>query len=179
MINKAKAAVVDLLNNLQCLRLFHVQEYLRGAFSGDSWLIDKTLNQLKTAGYIAIQNGLIMLPGRKPNENILRAADVMITLTKGRFIRVIRGDKLFTLIYAIHSKTGGEAYFGIIMTKLWSEEHICRELQTIDESITIIFVLETMEQQIRIHIKNNHYFALSDEHDNYKFYKTAAAVNLN
>ena len=170
LITKAQAALLKLLGNLECMQLPHAKAYLQQSHSMSDYQADGAIKQLSIKGKIMLTEGFIMLPHRRPNDKLLCAADVMMSLTGGKLHDVWRDNDLFTLIYSIRDDTLNDRFFGIIIVESGTELSIASRVQK-KEGLTMIYVLEDTQQQRQMQISGKHYFALRDAEAGFKFFK--------
>ncbi len=174
-----QSEVISFLESVECIRIEQMTAYLKKKFDAEDSHIQAAYNQLRAKGKIMMKSGYISLPGRQPNSDTLSAIDIMMSVTKNNVASVIIGHKLYKLVFSMIDKEGTEIYFGIVLVKPWTEDRICRQLQSIQDEITVIFVLDNEEQQHLLTMNGKYYFALQDTDGHFKFFKPARSGRQN
>lgn len=176
MLTVQQADIVSLLDDFKYLRYSHVKKYMAAKHNSSDDHLSKMMKQLSFMGKIRVADNYVMLPGRRRNDGIIKAFDVVMDLTEGRAEHFYMGANPFTLMFSVKAGAETPAYnnFGVVIVERYCENSICGHLRSIDRELTVIFILSDMEQQTLIKTDNKHYFAVQDDNGKYKFFK---AVN--
>ncbi len=165
MLTVPQAGILELLGELGCLRRRHIGQFAAARYSSRPEHIARMLAQLATMGKVQADDNFVMLPGRKPDFDVIRAVDVAMALTGGKMDFAAKGGKGFTLVFSTQGRTFGVAMVG-------GMEYIApMRLRADVKLLTIIFVLHSAEQRKHIQALENCYFAIQKENGEYQFFK--------
>jgi len=162
MISKEQQAILSLLNDFRCLRILHIEKYM-GTHRGSTTLqVKAMLNQLRHMGYVMLKGGLVMLPCRPVNTDILTAFDVMFEITADKKANIFSGRAPYTLFFTVDGvKNAG--HYGVSVVKQSMEYDIAhRIVNNRNIKMTLIIVLENEEQKQYFAAVKKAYFAIYD-----------------
>lgn len=173
MITVYQNDILTLLKDFKCLRGSHIKKYMAAKHNSTDEQLTKMLTQLIFLGKIRRDGSFIMLPGRKTNPEVIRAFDVVMDVTHGYVDSIYSASEPFTIMFSVRADAEATSYnkFGVAAAKPCFESSLCERLSSADSTLTVIFVLESIEQQKLLKIENKHYFAIKGENDKYDFYK--------
>ena len=166
MLTVPQAGILELLGELGCLRRRHIGQFAAARYSSRPEHIARMLAQLATMGKVQADDNFVMLPGRKPDFDVIRAVDVAMALTGGKMDFAAKGGKSFTLVFSAQGRT-----FGVAMVGEGMEYIAPMRLRADVKLLTIIFVLHSAEQRKHIQALENCYFAIQKENGEYQFFK--------
>jgi hypothetical protein len=137
--------------------------------------LSKMVRQLSFLGKLRCESEFVMLPGRKMDERIIKAFDVVMELSDGCLGFLSPGASPFTLLFTVQKSNAppSNKVFGVVNVDRYSENIINAQLNAGDRDMTVIFILRDKEQKHLLAAKCNYYFAVQDESGKYKFLKTA------
>jgi len=176
MLTVQQADILALLTDFKYLRYSHIKQYIAAKHNSTDEHISTMLKQLSFLGKVKVSGGYVSLPGRKYNEDVIKAFDVVMDLTSGRVDGVYPGIVPFGLMFTAKPSGGalaGNAY-GTVVVKNGFEKSINARIRSIDRNLTVIFLLSDREQQKMIKAENRSYFSIQDSDGKYRFFKAAA-----
>ena len=162
MISREQAVVMGLLKDFRCLRVEHIEKYLQIYYGSVKTHIKPILNQLRFLGEVMLRDGLVMLPRRPVNPDILTAFDVMLEITSGKKANIFTGSSPYTLLFTVDG-TKDAGFYGVAVVKSGMEYDIARQIiNKRDMEMTLILILETAEQKRYFTAVKKVYFAVCD-----------------
>ena len=165
MLTVPQAGILELLGELGCLRRRHIGQFAAARYSSRPEHIARMLAQLATMGKVQADDNFVMLPGRKPDFDVIRAVDVAMALTGGKMDFAAKGGKGFTLVFSTQGRT-----FGVAMVGEGMEYIVPMRVRADADALTVIFLLRDAEQRKCIRAPGNCYFAVEDN-EGYHFFK--------
>ena len=165
MLTVPQAGVLELLEELECLRRRQVEQYAAARYGSRPKHVGHMLRQLATMGKVQADDNFVMLPGRKPDFDVIRAVDVAMALTGGKMDFAAKGGKGFTLVFSTQGRT-----FGVAMVGEGMEYIVPMRVRADADALTVIFLLRDAEQRKCIRAPGNCYFAVEDN-EGYHFFK--------
>ncbi len=172
MITVQQADILALLSDFRCLRYSHVQRIMSAKHSSTDEQLSKMLRQLAFLGKLRMNSGFIMLPGRKMDERVIKAFDMAMDLSEGRFSFICPGMVPFTLMFSLETSIAPpHKVFGVVHVEKYCERIINAQLSACDREMTVIFILRDKEQRELLKTDCSHYFAIRGENGKYKFLK--------
>jgi len=166
MLKVPQAGILELLGELGCLRKRHIGQFAAAKYGSSTEHVARMLAQLATMGKVQADDDFVMLPGRKPDFDVIRAVDVAMALTGGKMDFAAKGGKSFTLVFSAQGRT-----FGVAMVGEGMEYIAPMRLRADAKLLTVIFVLNSTEQRKYIQAQENCYFAVQKENGEYQFFK--------
>lgn len=167
MLTVPQAGVLELLQELECLRIRHIEQYAAARYGSSTAHVSRMLRQLAMLGRVKVEGELVMLPRRKPDFAVLRAFDVALALTGGQVEFAAKGGRGFTLVFAAQGRT-----FGVAMVGEGMEYIVPMRLQASSRSgLTVIFLLHDADQRRYIQAAEGCYFAVQKDGGGYRFLK--------
>ena len=166
MLTVPQAGILELLGELGCLRKRHIGQFAAAKYGSRPEHVARMLAQLATMGKVQADDDFVMLPGRKPDFDVIRAVDVAMALTGGTMDFAAKGGKSFTLVFSAQGRT-----FGVAMVGEGMEYIAPMRLRADAKLLTVIFVLNSTEQRKYIQAPENCYFAVQKENGEYQFFK--------
>ena len=75
MLTVPQAGILELLGELGCLRKRHIGQFAAAKYGSRPEHVARMLAQLATMGKVQADDDFVMLPGRKPDFDVIRAVD--------------------------------------------------------------------------------------------------------
>ena len=167
MLTVPQAGALELLQELECLRIRHIEQYAAARYGSSPAHVSRMLRQLAVMGKVQTAGELVLLPRRKPDFDVLRAFDAAMVLTGGLVDFAAKGGKDFVLVFASQGRT-----FGVAMVGEGMEYIVPMRLQVSSRSgLTVIFMLHDAEQRRYIQAAEGCYFAVQKDGGGYRFLK--------
>ena len=165
MLTVPQAGVLELLEELECLRRRQVEQYAAARYGSRPKHVGHMLRQLAMLGKVRLDGELVLLEGRKPDFSRIRAVDVALALTGGRIDFAAKGGKGITLVFSAQGRM-----FGVVMVGEGMEYIVPMRVRADADALTVIFLLRDAEQRKCIRAPGNCYFAVEDN-EGYHFFK--------
>ncbi len=165
MLTVPQAGVLELLEELECLRRRQVERYAAARYGSRPEHVAHMLRQLAMLGKVRLDGELVLLEGRKPDFSMIRAFDVALALTGGRIDFAAKGGKGITLVFSAQGRM-----FGVVMVGEGMEYIVPMRVRADADALTVIFLLRDAEQRKCIRAPGNCYFAVEDN-EGYHFFK--------
>jgi hypothetical protein len=165
MLTVPQAGVLELLEELECLRRRQVEQYAAARYGSRPKHVGHMLRQLAMLGKVRLDGELVLLEGRKPDFSMIRAFDVALALTGGRIDFAAKGGKGITLVFSAQGRM-----FGVVMVGEGMEYIVPMRVRADADALTVIFLLRDAEQRKCIRAPGNCYFAVEDN-EGYHFFK--------
>ena len=170
MLTVPQADLLEFIQEFKYIRKKHAEMYIVAKYRSKQDHITHMLRQLAAMGKIMIESDFVMLPGRKRNDKIITALDMVMDLTKGNVEFICKGGKNFILLFSIPSSQCNHI-FGVTIIERGKEYIQTSRLEAAEKELTVVFILRDMEQKKYIQLNGKYYFAIQDEHGKYKFFK--------
>ena len=165
MLTVPQAGVLELLEEMECLRRRQVERYAAARYGSRPEHVAHMLRQLAMLGKVRLDGEIVLLPGRKPDFSVMQAFDVAMALAGGRIDFAAKGGKGFVLVFSAQGRAFGVAMVGAGMEYIMPER-----LRADADALTVIFLLRDAEQRKCIRAPGNCYFAVEDN-EGYHFFK--------
>ena len=124
MLTVPQAGILELLGELGCLRKRHIGQFAAAKYGSRPEHVARMLAQLATMGKVQADDDFVMLPGRKPDFDVIRAVDVAMALTGGKMDFAAKGGKS----WCFRHRGGRLAWRWSV--RAWSTSHRCACGQT-------------------------------------------------
>ena len=165
MLTVPQAGVLELLEELECLRRRQVERYAAARYGSRREHVAHMLRQLAMLGKVRLEGEFVLLPGRKPDFGVVQAFDVALALAGGKIDFAAKGGKGFALVFSAQGRA-----FGVALVNEGMEYLMPVRLRADTDALTVIFVLRNVEQRKRIQVPENCYFAMQDN-NGYRFFR--------
>ena len=152
--------ILRLLGDFNCLRVSHMERLVRAKYGKNAKAVAAMLRQLRVMGKVRLDGETVSLVYSTAHDDVLTAFDVMLDMTRGAVESVEPAAPPFTLIFTTAADTAG-----IIAAGEGRGGKIPK-----NEAMTIVIVLNNMEQRQYFADGKNRYFALRDENGRYKYF---------
>jgi hypothetical protein len=172
VITVQQVDILALLIDFKCLRYTHIQSIIAAKHNSSDEQLSTMVRQLVFLGKLRRESGFVMLPGRKMDERVIKAFDVVMDLSDGYIGFICPGKAPFTLLFTVQKSNAPPGkIFGVVHVERFYERIINAQLSACDREMTVIFILRDKEQKELLTVDGNHYFAVQDENGRYKFLK--------
>ena len=162
MRTTGQAVIMDLLNDFTCLRRDQIERFMRINHGSNSGQVEHMLGQLRYLNEVMIKGDFVMLPQRRIMAEVIAAFDIMFEITAGTKLSVNPGEPPYILFYTIPGNESAGIY-GVVYVSRGKELRIGARLKnTRDSGLTLIVILEFLEQQQYFAAVENVYFAIHD-----------------
>ena len=165
MLTVPQAGILELLEEMECLRRRQVERYAAARYGSRPEHVAHMLRQLAMLGKARLDGELVLLPGRKPDFSVMQAFDVAMALAGGRIDFAAKGGKGITLVFSAQGRM-----FGVVMVGEGMEYIVPMRVRADADALTVIFLLRDAEQRKCIRAPGNCYFAVEDN-EGYHFFK--------
>ncbi len=120
------------------------------------------LKQLRYFGEITMREDYVSLPNRPSRPDVLAAFDIMFELSAGNKISVMSSEKPYVLIFTVAGRNSAAVYAIVAVKRGREQEYALRLPGKRSSALTLILLLETLEQQQYFDAIENVYFAYHD-----------------
>lgn len=106
---------------------------------------------------------LAELRERKPDEEMLRALDILLALAAGPPIQITSRKAPYKLCFLLERENGRVDLFGILPVEPGREQISCILLAQQPKDVTVLFDLSSLEQHRLLQIPQRHYFVVRQD----------------
>ena len=162
MKSKQQSAIMDLLKDFKCLRVIHIERYMRIHFDSTEKQVRPMLSQLRHMGDVMLNGELVMLPHRPVNHDVLAAFDIMFEVTAENKAILFPGKPPCSLYFTVDG-VNNSRFYGIIVVKLGGEHELAINIiNNRSPDITLILILQDIDQNQYFGAVKNAFFVLRD-----------------
>ena len=168
MLSIMQEDLMNMLKYLHSLKRDQIEMFLLNRYGSTKHQCDTMLNQLRTMGKVMFQEGYMLCAYHPLDMDSIKAFDIMLDISKGKFQFVKKGSTPFKLMFLLHkNKNPLLDVYGIIIVKAGAEIDIAEHLSTAEHKFSSLLAIEDMEQIKAFEGIENCYFVYGESIGNF------------